>query len=84
VIYIVNMTNHYEILIYQVHGTPSGGKAERGEQYLTFDRGSLSSPCVRTRSYKRKLFMPHHETQVGVLHILYCTHCIAHTVLHVL
>lgn len=51
----------------KVHGEAAKGhKPPLGEQYLSFDRGSLFSPtCERTSKYRGQLMMPHHSLQMG-------------------
>ena len=51
----------------KVHGDAAvGRKPPLGQQYLSFDRGSLfSASCERTPLFKGHLFMPHHATQMA-------------------
>ncbi len=49
----------------KVHGDhATDHKPALGSQYLNFDKGSLSSDCQTTASYRSGLFMPHHSLQV--------------------
>ena len=56
----------------------------KGDQYLHFDPGSLSSTCAKTKLYREELFMPHHKLQVcihfSVLDVL-CKWCVVHVLL---
>lgn len=54
----------------QVHGTDGSTKPMKGDQYLHFDPGSLSSTCKKTPKFRGELFMPHHKLQV---HIALCS-----------
>lgn len=47
----------------RVSGEYSEGKAPRGDQYLSFDTGSLVSTCQKTNLYRNN-FMPHHTLQM--------------------
>ena len=48
----------------KVHGTSGNSKPHLGDQYLSFDQGSLFSTCQKTSKYQGQLFMPHNILQM--------------------
>jgi hypothetical protein len=48
----------------KVHGLHGDRKPSHGQQYLSFDQGSLLSPCKKSSRYQDRLFMPHHAIQM--------------------
>lgn len=48
----------------KVHGEHGAHKPSLGSQYLSFERGSLTSSCKTTSQFQSRMFMPHHSIQV--------------------